>query len=176
MNEKLSAFVDNELSQLEERQLLARLEGDQVLRSTWGRYHIIRAAMRKELNHVAPAGLSGAVANAVDLEPRQRHRLRLIVNIGKAVGGLAIAASVATIAILNVPSPLGPSKESATIAQTGGATPTTAASTAVSAQARPSAAASSLNGYLAEHNEFAPTAGMGNMLPYVRTVNHESNQ
>jgi hypothetical protein len=33
---------------------------------------------------------------------------------------------------------------------------------------------SPLNAYLVEHGEVTPSAGMGNMLPYVRTVNHEN--
>jgi sigma-E factor negative regulatory protein RseA len=168
MNEKLSAFVDNELSEIEERRVFAEINGDPGLRATWGRYHLIRAALRKELDHVAPAGLCGTVARAIAAEPVQRYALAR--RLGKVVGGLAIAATVATVAILNFPTPLTPSRDTAPVASNRPAT-----AVAARTEARPSAATHPLNAYLVEHNEFAPTAGMGNMLPYVRSVKHDNN-
>lgn len=167
MNEKLSAFLDNQLSELEERRLLVELGRDPSLRDTWGRYHLIRAALRRELDHAGPLSVADAVAGALDGEPD--HQRRRFYTIGKAVGGFAIAASVATFAILNMPtSRVAPSNGPAAAVAQNSATATTPAAA--------SAASQSLNAYLLEHSEFAQTPGMGNVLPYVRTVNHENGR
>ena len=176
MNEKLSAFVDNQLSELEERRLLAELERSDDLRARWGRYHMIRAALRREVEQFAPLNLRVAIAAALTAEAnpndrRKGDRRRFAFNVGKTVGGLAIAATVATIAILNLPATVTPEAAPATVAQTD-ATPAASAT----APMLPAQAPHPLNAYLREHNEFAPTAGMGNMLPYVRTVNDDDNQ
>ncbi len=175
MNEKLSAFVDNDLSELEERRVLAELERDPALRATWERYHLIRAALRNELKDAAATNVSAAVASAIAREPTNRNRRALAVTVGKTLGGLAIAATVAAVAILMVRTPVTPPAE---IAAAPKASLVGTSIVPVSDGARPVAplAADSLNAYLLEHSEFAPTAGMGNMLPYVRTVNHDNNQ
>lgn len=172
MNEKLSAFVDNELSELEQRRLLVELDRDPVLRAAWERYHLIGAALRRDLEHLAPADLSARVADAIAGEAGHRPRRALAVTLGRAFGGLAIAAAVATVAVLNFPLPFVPSKEAGSVA-----TRVDASAPAVVARGKSSSAATNpLNAYLVEHNEFAPTAGMGNMLPYVRTVKHDENR
>lgn len=169
MNEKLSALLDNELSELDERRVLSALGADPALRAAWERYHLIRAAMRRELDAVAPGHLPGTIAKAIAAEPSHRAGRRLAVNAARLAGGLAIAAAVATVAIINFPllTPGGP----VTMADKSAPTTTAAARDA----ARPSAN-NPLDAYLVEHNEFAPTAGMANMLPYVRTVNHDNNR
>ena len=176
MNEKLSAFVDNELSELEERRLVADLAYDAELRAAWERYHLIGAVMRNELESIAPANLPGAVAAAIAREPLQAKKISRTM-IAKAVGGLAVAASVAVVAVLSLQSSVAPLSQESSVAQL----PTTSQSArttnaAVPIPVRVPTAADTLNAYLVEHNEFAPTAGMGHMLPYVRSVNHDNKQ
>jgi sigma-E factor negative regulatory protein RseA len=171
MNEKLSAFVDNQLSEIEERRMLEELHRDDDLRARWGRYHLIGAALRRELDQVVPLNVRTAIAAAVTMDSgigdrRQRERRRVAFNIGKAVGGLAIAATVAAIAILNLPAPVTPESQAPAVASNAAASP--AGAPVVAAQ--PS---HPLNAYLREHSEFAQTGGVGTMLPYVRSVNHE---
>lgn len=165
MKEKLSAFIDAELSELEERRLLAALGNDADLRSAWERYHLIRAAMTRQLSQLAPAGLPERIVRGLGEAARERGGLRL----RHYVGGAAVAASVAALAIvglqaLNEPTrPTGP-----TVATAQDAAPRGAAEPALSAQG--------LNPYLVGHNEFMPTAGMGGMLPYVRVVTLEPDK
>ena len=52
MNEKLSAFMDNELDELETRRLLATLAEDEALRAAWGRYHLAGAVLRRRLDQI----------------------------------------------------------------------------------------------------------------------------
>jgi hypothetical protein len=89
-----------------------------------------------------------------------------VVTLGKAVAGLAIAASVTAVAIFNFPSP---SNEAASVART-------ASSNIVTVAEPRTPTVNPLNTYLAEHAKIAPSAGMGNMAPYVRTVNHDNQQ
>lgn len=168
MNERLSAFVDDELSTIEERRLLEDLGRDPALRATWERYHVIRAALRRELEHVAPTGLCAAVASAIAGDPKRSARRTVAANLGKALGGLAIAATVAAMAILYFPA--APTPERQPLAAAKPATPVGTVATRAPAPTNP------LHAYVVEHNEFAPTAGMGNMLPYVRTVGHDSSR
>ncbi len=174
MNEKLSAFVDNELSEFEERRLLVELGHDPQLRATWERFHLIRAVLRNELERLAPATLSGVVTEVVAREPLRRDWRATATMLGKTVGGLAIAASVAAIAILSLQAPVTPRGETESVAQAtvGGQAVQVVTPVAVRAPTE----ADALNAYLVEHSEFAPTAGMGNMLPYVRTVGYASNR
>lgn len=167
MKERLSAFVDNELSELEERRLLKELGVDVALRATWDRYHLIRDALHRDLEQMASADLSARIASAVSAESALPSGRKFALSAGKVAGGLAIAATVAAVALLNFPLPTAPTREATPVAATTGAP-----IASVAARGK-SAATNALNAYLVEHNEFAPTAGMGNMLPYVRTVKHD---
>src|SRR6266566_3181149 len=111
MNEKLSAFVDNELTQFEERHLLTELRSDEPLRATWGRYHVIRAALRNELAGMVYSRVPESVAGTILHEPLRRDRRALALTLSKAIGGIAIAASVAAFAILSLRSPVAPREE-----------------------------------------------------------------
>jgi len=168
MSEKLSALMDNELSELEQRRLLEELKGDANQRATWERYHVIRGALRKEDLYRAPASIADAVARAIESEPARRRSFT--ANLTKIAGGFAIAASVAVVAIVSVQSPFGPSKDTSPVAQTAPA----AATLVAQPGPRAPAPANPLNRYLVEHGEISPSAGMGNMVPYVRTVNHDN--
>ncbi len=172
MKEKLSAFVDNELTEVEEQRLLTELRSDEEMRATWGRYHVARAAMRNELGGFACADLRRAVTEKVAGEPPHQASYFRSKTLAKAVSGLAIAASVATIAIVSLRSPVAPPATSNSIVQAP------AEATAVTqvrdrGGTRVLTTADTLNSYLMEHSEFAPTAGM---LPYVRSVNYDNNR
>lgn len=164
MKEKLSALIDAELSELEERHVLTALAHDSDLRSAWERYHLIRAAMTRQLSLLAPKGLPERILQGLG-EQAQRATPRY----WHYAGGAAIAASVAAIALVGMqalyrpPAPAVPPVARATVA------PAPAASTAP-------ASAQGLNPYLVGHNEFMPTAGMGGMLPYVRVVTLEPDK
>jgi hypothetical protein len=85
----------------------------------------------------------------------------------KFTAGLAIAASVATVALLNLPPLVSPS--SVPIARQA-----TGKSTVADARQTPPEQRSALNPYLVQHGEFTPAAGMNGMLSYVRVVGRDS--
>src|SRR4030067_1231137 len=101
MREKLSALVDSELDELNERRVMAALGRDAGLRSTWRRYHLMRAALRGELDEFAGLDVAGPGTARIAAEPADAGVMRRR-NTARLVGTLAMAASVAVIAIAAV--------------------------------------------------------------------------
>lgn len=160
MRDKLSAFIDSELTELEEHQVLAALANDRELRSVWERYHLIRGAMTRQVSLLAPAGVVDRVVRGIGQEPGSHA----VPRYWHYAAGAAVAASIAALAIFGLQTvyqPAGPAVPSMAKAPDT-ASPTGVAPAPVTAQG--------LNPYLVGHNEFMPTAGMGGMLPYVRVV------
>lgn len=106
-NERLSAFVDDELSEFEARRMAKELAESKELREKWTRYQLIGSVLRDEdLSSVDPA-FAEAIAAAIAVEPstvkgneRPRVAQRDITGWLKPVVGVAIAASVAAAAVL----------------------------------------------------------------------------
>lgn len=98
--ENLSAGMDGQLSSEELRFLLRRFEADASLAKTWGRYHVARDGLRRELAPMASADFADRVMRAIEQEtgvsvvPQARRRW-----LRWSAGG-AIAASVAVAALL----------------------------------------------------------------------------
>ncbi len=172
MNEKLSALMDDELDELETRRLLAALGEDAGAHATWGRYHAIRAVLRRE----------ALPAEGRDIARRVRERLvdqpgpgRGRLPLARLAGQLALAASVAGVAILGARLWLGSASEPVTPTAKNDAAPAEylrASTTRWDTKERD--VENTLNAYLVEHNEFAPAAGVSGMLPYVRVVGYDS--
>jgi sigma-E factor negative regulatory protein RseA len=164
MKEEISALVDGETNDIERARTLRTLDKDPALRQVWERYHLVRTALRRELDVMASPGLSDRIAERLrneHVEPT--HYGFLKSGIAKYAGGSAIAAAVATIAILTL-------QPVSTTLSTAGNT-SSAGQTRV-AEATPSApnAQQVLNPYLVRHGEYAPVAGMNGMISYVRVV------
>lgn len=164
MKEKLSALTDNELDELETRRLLTALAADETLRATWGRYHLIGATLRRE--SITPVEVAARVATRLGESPSAARPLTRIA------GQLALAASVAAIALVGAQWWLGSQPSPTTVAQNA-APPVEylrAGGTRWSTQ-QPEVE-NTLNAFLVGHNEFAPTSGVGGMFPYVRVVSY----
>jgi sigma-E factor negative regulatory protein RseA len=175
MKEQLSAFIDNELSEFEERRLLAELERDPALRESWDRYHLIRAALRNELDLSAGnQATASRVSDGIADRGTEKPSLHWARPTARMAGTVAIAASVAAVTLVGLYTFKRPAGESAQLA--AGAKP--------AANAVPVAAARwntgkpeldrALNAYLAGHNEVAGGTGVGGVLPYVRVVDQEA--
>ncbi|MEK7733910.1 MAG: sigma-E factor negative regulatory protein [Pseudomonadota bacterium] len=165
MNEKMSAWMDDELNRFEERALIEDLEKNPQLRARWERYHLAREAIRHELETMAPRGFAERVgAGLRALAPVRRPR-----RLARLGGTLAIAASVAVIALVGIQFLPGQSPDGVpgTVATAPTAPPRTASA---QWQNRPPEQTRHLNVYLVEHNEFSSSNSVGGMFPYVRTV------
>ena len=169
MKENISALLDGEGNDLERERALRALGTDPALRGAWERYHLASAAIRRELEVMVSPGLADRLHARLQHEAQvNTGRRRLSPRVLKYTAGLAIAASVATVAILNLPPLISPAV--APIARHA-----TGKSAVADARQTPPAQQSDLNLYLVQHGEFTPAAGMNGMLSYVRVIGRDSD-
>ena len=115
--EDLSCFMDGEISKETSRFLVRRLGADGELRATWARYHLVRDCLRNQEGNLTAINLSGRVQQALASEAHQSTPPGVATSQSKPawlkpIAGMAIAASVALMAIVAVgpgQSPIGPS-------------------------------------------------------------------
>ena len=109
INDQISAFIDDELSEQECAFLVRRFEHDTDARGQAVRYTMIGSALRNELLKPDPAillrrissALDGAAVPAVPVAATAALRSpRWSARVVRPLAGLAIAAGVASIAIL----------------------------------------------------------------------------
>lgn len=191
MNERISALIDDELDELDQRRVLDAMKHDAALRGTWERYHIIRAALNHQLSMVVSPGLPERVLARLETES---DRTPASLRFWPLAGGFAAAASIAVVAIVSVQalrSPTAPVGAMPPAVAINAEAPVAPAAVTINAEAPVPVMASGekpvvatpvqatapaanpeelLHYYLVGHNEFMPTGGMGNMLPYVRVV------
>ncbi|MDX1594209.1 MAG: sigma-E factor negative regulatory protein [Gammaproteobacteria bacterium] len=181
-DEQLSALVDDELGEAETERMLGRLAGEPDLRDAWARYQLIGTAIRRGIPAVHDPDLATRVIDAIgDTEPEGELEASLPAaasatggrgRLRRSLGGFAMAASVAAVALLGVRY-LGPVDEA-------GSGPQTAMRSSPVLQAQPVAETVAaqqttldrqrLNDYLLRHNEFAASGGLRSLPPYVRVV------
>ncbi len=176
MKEKLSALVDNELDELEERRVFTALQGDTSLRHTWERYHLVRAALRQDLEIIVPHDTAERVTMRLDAEPSRTASFKR-QTITRFIGTFAIAASVAAIAIAGVQWIHQPaSSPQQQVAANKPATEKIIRSGTTRWDMKEPETESALNAYLVGHDEFASTSGIGGMMPYVRVVSYDNDK
>jgi sigma-E factor negative regulatory protein RseA len=180
--QKLSAWLDGEISASEAERLFSDLNGDVDLRRRLGRYHLVSDHLRGEPINVSTLRLVDRVSEALEddpvvLAPKKRPtQLRLM----RYVGGGAIAASVALVAVLSLSGdPDGPQEEPLTVAR---APVQTSVAQVADAQLRTLARStadqpqieSQLDRILAEHSEYAGSGAMQGILPYATFVSYDA--
>jgi len=100
--EHLSSLMDGEISRETGRFLVRRLGADEELCATWARYHLVRDCLRHQEGGLAGETLATRVRRAIESEsPPAAPRKAGGVWLRPAVG-MAIAASVALMAIVAV--------------------------------------------------------------------------
>ena len=109
LDSQLSAMFDDELPAAECELLARRLARDELLKARWGRYASIGAAIRAEgalrLNSTLSLRVSSAIAAEPSLLVGAAGTSRRIANPSvlrwwRPVAGMALAASVAAVAVL----------------------------------------------------------------------------
>lgn len=190
-NEQLSALMDGEL-ETGHAELLRNLGRDESLRGKWLRYSLISDCITGNLPRYWDPSLSGRISQAVRSEATvlapEGSWSRTVL---RPLAGLAIAASVAALAIFAIqhqragdgldPSAevaaaqpaqlLPPANRSLTFAAGKTETSPTQLSTA-----RPGDSSGRLNRYLVNYNEYRSNAAMQGMFPYVRIVAHDREE
>lgn len=174
IRERLSALADGELDRREAALLLARLMREPELCKTWERYHFVREALRGgALTPAHARTFAERVRQAIENEPATRFSLDIATIPGwfKPLAGLAVAASVALVAILGIQQQVTSSDGAEVVPLTDTVTPgaaTTAVSASAGHSAQPAELALRLGSYLVNHNEYAVGHDMQGMMPYVR--------
>ena len=181
--ELISALVDDELDQ-GSRFILHALQSDEEGKSAWGRYHLIGECLRGHLPAYVDMRIAARINQSLQDTPfplTSRRYARML----KGVTGLAIAASVAAVAILGVRhigsdpavtamppvayQPPDIQRDYPPVAVTAG----TVQEQPAGNFSAPDNAQSRLNRYLVNYNEYRANAGVQGTLPYVRIVAHE---
>ena len=172
LHAQLSALVDDELEAAEQALLLRQIGADPVLRERLARYQLVSDALQNHLPPRLDIDFHDSVQAALQAEPAIHVESSRFSGMVKPVAGLAVAASVAVVAVLSLQSmrteapSSTPAVASAPVAQDY-----------LRAEIKAPPAGSphtpqGLNAYLVNHNEYAMNRGM---LPYVRLVGHEMN-
>lgn len=180
---RLSAWLDDEISDSDADRLLSDLSRDAELKQTLGRYHLVSNYLRGEPLRTDALDMAERVGQALRDEPAVlapaagRRENKLV----RYLGGGAIAASVALVAVLSLSDdPQAPMEPPTIVARAPldtGSTPDAVAD----AQLRSLASSvveqqqveSRLDRILAEHTEYAGSGGMQGILPYTTFVSYD---
>ena len=174
--EQVSAFVDGESASDEVGDVIDTLTSDPKLRGIWSRYHIIGEVLRADgmsASSPSAAAADHGAANVVSL-PSKRSVLA-------PIAGMAIAASVAALAVTLALQPPQASKQPEfQVAET--VVPQTLTPAPINSIQSPSSPLvvrvgdydQRLNGYLVNFNEQRARLGVPGVHPYVRIVGFEA--
>ena len=175
--EHLSSLMDGELSRESGLFITRRLSSDENMCDKWERYHLIRDCIRQPGSKQIVTRLSvdlNASIEAEDLPITSSWRAKRWL---KPVSGLAIAASVAMVAIVaTAPQPViqgGEETAQETKAQpfvSPNSLPLTPGSQAASFAPAQQNQSNRLNAYLLRHNQMARTAGRQGFVSFVPIV------
>lgn len=175
IREQLSALADDELSELESPLLLGRMQRDAGLRECLGRYQLIGEVMRGA-DASAGMGIAQRVQRALadDAPVIGSQSVSQKDRWWKPLAGMAVAASVALVAVLAVTTERDSDNGVPVAAVTTYTTPeTTLASDTPEPQhwerIEPQVE-KRLSGYLVNHNEYAASRGVQGVMPYARVV------
>ncbi len=188
-HEALSALIDGELSEEDGPRLLDNVIEDVSLKRRWATYHLIGDVMRKHV--IDQQSLGGQIGDGGKSTPKRSNLAPPRRRGMNPLAGLALAASVAAVAVLGLFAVSESDKPPKVVAQTtaSGEVPATSVSEPASIiagaagidlarmtwnDAEP-AVTNRLNGYLVTHNEHI-ASGMRGMLPYARLVAYDGGQ
>jgi len=166
--DRLSALMDGELDVADSKREIQRLENDPELTEEWRTYHLIRDALRDELD-LSP-GFAGKVHARLEQEPTVLAPRRLVPQpvVRHALPIAASVAGVAVVAWLALSSPVttGPR---AFVADLRGGPELQQGVAAIPAGTRHAG----IPEYLVAHQEFSPSTAMQGVVSYVRAVSNE---
>lgn len=176
--EHLSSLMDGELSRETGLFLTRRLASDEDMCETWERYHLIRDCIRQPGSKQVVTGLN---VNFMDGEEAHGQSFWRQNSWLKPVSGLAVAASVALMAIVVTVPQQGalpgsgdetaisiPASQPFVSPNTLTVTPQTQAASFSASQQNSSN--NQLNAYLLRHNQMARTSGRQGFVSFVPIV------
>lgn len=164
IKEAISALSDDEQDRKGASHTLDRIMEDPELRAIWGRYHLLGDLIRHRVTDDVQPDLLARVRRSIEAEPIPLARRRRSIQFLKPAAGLALAASVAALAILGVRS---------LERDLPGQSPLEVAGNRW--DVNQPAVEARLNAYLVNHSEYLGH-GMHGMLPYARIVGYDTTQ
>ncbi len=172
--------MDGELSRETSLFVARRLVTDGELRGTWERYHLIRDCIRRPGGERTASGFSQRLSAALAVETAETRPAAAWL---KPVSGLAIAASVALLAVVAVgPAPAPPTADalSGSASSQPFTSPNTLPAVPVSQPASFNAASQRsyqrLNSYLLRHNQLAGASGRQGFVSFVPIITADTAQ
>lgn len=180
----LSVLLDAELSQHEIAGEIRKLVQNKHNHGVWQRYHLIGDAMRQELGPVVDMGLAERISKSLEDEPIVFSPGALKHSSGKwfkPAAGVAIAASVAMLAITVAPRVVNMDLPEQSINPVAAAKPPAENlyvaddGTRWELLSKPKVE-SRLNSYLVNHQEYAPAGNMKGIMPYAKFVSYDGGQ
>lgn len=102
LRESISALVDDEAQELELHRVLAGMDNDGELRSTWKRYQAASFSMKRQVDGRFDLDISGRVAAAIAEEPAISVAKPRLTRLFNPVLSMAVAASAAFLVIFAV--------------------------------------------------------------------------
>ena len=176
IKEQLSAFLDDELGEAEKSLLLRRLESDAALREQLLRYQLIRETVHQQLPEKLDLDFSSKVMQQIDDEPTYALRPNFhFTRWLKPIAGMAVAASVATLAIIGAQSLILDYKDNGSDTQPIVANDYKHMSR-MHWNIRHAELGNRLNGYLVNHSEYTSSYNLQGMLHYVRIAGYDSDE
>lgn len=173
--EQLSALMDDELPEAERELLYRRLQGEPALRRQWERMHLIRDGLRGELSSLADRDFSErvhrALASGQAVAPLKAAARRGGGRGWKSLGGVAVAASVAVLAVVGVQHLQPPAQSPAIVPQV--ATAPTTDSTGMRWDHETPEVQTQLTAYLVNHSEFSQATNFRGMMSYARVAGYD---
>ena len=181
--ERLSALVDDELPRLEISAEIKRLSSQDARHATWGRYHLIGDVLRREVGPLVDPQMAARLHERIADEPvvlapgalkRPAHWL-------KPAAGVAIAASVAAMAVVIAPQLINPEQGAAPTARVASHQPKTEhvyvaeTGTRWEMLQKPKVE-SRFNRDLVNHQEFAPDGNRKGIMPYATFVSYDGQE
>jgi len=176
--EHISSLMDGEVSKETGRFLVRRLGADEELCATWARYHLVRDCLRHQQGVLANETLVARVRQRIAEDSLPAKQRKVSLAWMKPVAGIAVAASVALLAIVAV----GPDRQSTPAAVSELAdrvetpsftSPQSLAPAPVSQQASlfgASAGDTRMNAYLLRHYQAAGVASGRGFVTFVPIV------
>jgi sigma-E factor negative regulatory protein RseA len=185
--ERLSALVDDELTEDEISIEIRKLSSNSSNRDVWSRYHLIGDAMRGETGPIYHSGLAQEISQRLENEPvvlapgAMKHRRGLKK---RTYTGLAVAASLAAVAVVLAPQMINPeSSESPQQNVAAAQQPDIHTRTLYVAEdgtrwelLKKPKVESRLNSYLVNHQERSPSSNIKGIMPFANFVSYDENK
>jgi len=175
ITEQISALLDDEIEEHEQELLLKRLMQNPELQDTFSRYQLIGDSLRGESNASSIAQSVSQQILSEEAHTQEELNSSIRMTMLKPVAGLAIAASVAAMAVVGVQN-LGQNTDT-------GMTPSLVAQTQPAANLRrvgthwnisQPETEMRLNGYLVNHSEYTSSINLQGMINYARIAGYDS--